>query len=156
MGDERKYYCNGCKAYLDSTHFYPSSIRCGETRCKYHGNEYRKKRLRNDPNKLLQWKLYKSESRREKGTGSVKFQDLETIKRIVEQYGGKSALSKKEDGLMIVRYYLDLPISQYPWNGVMMTQRESKSLPRTTINRHIGFPKWIREEMEERRCAIAM
>ena len=70
------------------------------------------------------------------------------VKAIVERYNGKSAMGEGEEGLCIVRYYLDLPLDKHPWNAVLVSTHAARHLPRTQTKREYMFPPGLQSEMK--------
>lgn len=135
------HYCGGAHcAWLPADHFYPGSLRAGETRCKRCNSAARKARRRADPVRLLQWKLYHAERRR--GVGRA-YPSLETIGAIWRRFHGRSAISGVSDQpLCIVRYDPSLPASSS--NAVLVTASEARSLAR----KRLAFPAVVHQLLE--------
>lgn len=136
------FYCSIHKEYFPESFFYPSSIRNGETRCKQCNNKQRNLRRKQDIIQMLQQKMYQSEHRY--GVENA-YPTKEEVERIVERCGGKSVFeqpdSNDEGELCIVRMDPDLPLKQYPENGVLVTSNQSRRLPRLREKRLAVFSK---------------
>jgi hypothetical protein len=140
-------YCGGHEAYLPLSCFYTGSISAGETRCKACNGKARQKRRRQDPLQWLRWKMYQSEHR--KG-GS--YPSVHLVHEIVERFCGVSAIDgSREESMCIVRYFVDLPLHEHPWNGVLVTSQQARQLARSDEKRGAVFPEHFQAEMKARK-----
>ncbi len=163
-------FCSGHQLHLPLSAFYKSSITAGETRCKTCNGQARRKRRRQDPLRLLQWKLYISEHRRSKhhnqeadanhtGCGTRReehgvYPSLELVQNVADRFGGASAIDGALHPCMcITRFYPHLPLHLHPWNAVLVTSLQARRLPRGTAKRLAVFPASLCNEMHTNLCA---
>ena len=72
-----------------------------------------------------------------------------TIEKILDDYDYSSAISQSCADLTIVRYYVDLSLTEHPWNAVVVTSPEARKLPRKRqILRNKLFSKELQEKMK--------
>src|SRR3990167_3707389 len=130
-------YCSGHQSWLPQSHFYHSSLKAGETRCKQCNCSARRERRRQHPLQRLQWKMYQMEHKR-----GGRYPTMDEVKSIVERFKG----SLHQD-LCIVRYFPDLALDTCPWNAVLVTTSQARRLPRDMEKRMHRFPIEIQREM---------
>ena len=123
--------------------FYPGSIRAREARCKRCNNRARGKRRRVDPVSRLQWKIYQYER---KHKASHPYPSRESVEALLRRY---NIVAEPDSELCAVRYFDNLPISECPWNAVVMSTQDARTLPRNTEARLASFPPQLQQEMNE-------
>jgi hypothetical protein len=144
-------FCSGHNQYLPSSSFYTASIKAKESRCKQCNTHFRTDRRKRNPLAQIQHKLYFTEHKRGGCYPSIAF-----IKSIVDRYHAKSAIDGtiQEENLCVVRFYSDLPLSQYPWNAVLITTTQARHLPKTPGKRELAFPGDLQMEMEKQKQTV--
>ncbi len=142
------FYCGGThRALLPRSHFFPGSLRAGETRCKQCNTAARLQRRRSDPVRWLQLKLYQYERKR---CAPSPYPSRALIESLLMRYPRKGSVDPYT--LCVVRFYPDLPVSEYPWNAVLLTAAEARCLPRAPVSRRLtAFPAALQREMHLQR-----
>jgi len=138
-------YCSGHMMRLPVSQFYPSSLKCHETRCKSCSNDYRNQRRQTDFIEYLRWKLYRSERQRTHRSASqndthpmyIPYPTRQFVQRLVDNYQCQgSPLGPLSRDSCIVRCHPQIPIHTCPSNAVVMaTSRQARRLPRTLPKR---------------------
>ncbi len=144
-------FCSGHNQLLPLSSFYPSSIKSKESRCKECNTRFRTHRRQTNTLSRLQHKLYHTEHNRGGAYPSKEF-----IQSVLKRYDSKSAIpvtggGNGDENLCIVRFFSDLPLSQHPWNAVLLTTSQARHLPKTPGKRELAFPEELQKDMERRR-----
>lgn len=133
------YYCTQC-GWLPRSAFYPGSLRAGETRCKHCNSRARRQRRRGDPIQRLQWKIYLYER---KHRAPHPYPSRTAVEALVQ----RSTHTADHRDVCAVRYFEQLPLSECPWNAVLLTTGQARRLPRDAPARCRAFPPHIQAEM---------
>lgn len=129
-----------CRVCGSSGPFNPSYLARQNYLCKSCASKSVKECRGRDPLRLLAYRFYNSH-RNEKLP-----QDLVT--NVLKIWESKSVLSGEADlaKLCIVRYFKDLPISE--WNSVVLTQREARRFSHLKSKVYDNFPQEVRTKLE--------
>jgi hypothetical protein len=74
-----------------------------------------------------------------------RYPTMTAVRSIMERFGKVSVLDGSTEDLCVVRFFLD----ECPWNGLLVTSRQARHLPRERERRLQQFPAALQEEMKK-------
>ena len=123
------YHCSQCHSSKPESAFLPSSIERHITHCRACQRQRYRRWRRSTPDHVAAESLYQSEyrhRRQQENTAKIPSIGIAVVRRILERYQRRSALSGQTEQLRIRRFWPDLPFSE--WNAIVVTARESRHL----------------------------
>lgn len=144
-------FCQGCRVHLHEREFHGWSFKRGRRQCAQCFNASKRKK-NTDPTNVIRNRLYASEKKRTSGDKKVIKLTKRATLAIMKKYNNECVITKKDGDLTIVRYFIDLPISEHPWNTVLVDTSIARKLPRLDqAKRSARFDKNLQEYMTSRR-----